>query len=519
MLEGLIGAAALLVAVLLTARLAFLPPPLAGRSHSRAMPASDRTTLGRAAAAAVPDPALSGIELLNDGRAAFAARMDLIRAAEESLDIQYYIWQRDATGLALLGEVQRAADRGVRVRLLIDDHGSPALDRDLAILDTHPMIEVRLFNPFILRRGRFLGFLFDFARLNRRMHNKSLTADGAATIVGGRNIGDIYFAFGEGTHYVDLDVLCVGRIAAGVARDFDRYWSSASAHPASRILWRPGADGWQRLAASASEAVTHPEAEPYFTTLADSGSVVGRLLEGRADLDCVPVSLVSDHPAKGLGRARREQMLYHRLVALTGQPARSVDLISAYFVPGREFTRALRALAGRGRRVRVLTNSQQATDVLVVHSAYVRYRPRLLRAGVELYELKADAQPTAQQQAERAVRRRAVIGSSRSSLHSKSLAIDEQRVFIGSFNFDHRSLDLNTEMGVLIDSPRLGALIARGFEENVRPASFRPREVDGRLVWDDPGPPARLHRVEPDTTRFSRALLVMLGWLPIEWLL
>lgn len=519
MILWLVGAMALVLAALLVARLIFQPPSLANRPITRALQASRETSLGRATLDFIaPDPKLSGVTPLLDGRSAFAARVALIRAAEQSLDIQYYIWQRDSTGLILLSELQCAAERGVRIRLLLDDHGSSALDADLAALDAHPMIEVRLFNPFILRRFRLVSFLFDFSRLNRRMHNKSLTADGAATIVGGRNVGDIYFAFGEGTHYIDTDVFAVGRIAGRVADDFDQYWDSASAHPAARILSAPPPRGWQALTAAAEAAGATPHCGNYLHDM-DYTAPVGAFLRGTSDLERSPVVLVSDHPAKGLGRARRNQLLFHQLVRLIGPPMHSLDLVSAYFVPGRGFSRALRALAGRGRRVRVLTNSQQATDVLVVHSAYVRYRPRLLDAGVELFEMKA-TRPEPVQQAERGIRRRAVVGSTRSSLHSKSLSIDGQRVFIGSFNFDHRSLDLNTEMGVLIDSPRIAANIDRAFNTRIPATSYRPRrDADGILVWEDPDQPGTLHRVEPDTNWASRAALIVLGWLPIEWLL
>ncbi|AXC50844.1 phospholipase D family protein [Paracoccus suum] len=519
MILTVLGAVALGLAALGVARKVYQPPSLAGRPASGSLPVSRDTALGRATLDFIePDPGLSGVAPLLDGRAAFAARVALIRAAEQSLDIQYYIWQRDVTGLMLIAELQDAADRGVRIRLLLDDHGSPALDADLAALDAHPMIEVRLFNPFIMRRLRMASFLFDFSRLNRRMHNKSLTADGAATIVGGRNIGDIYFAFGDGTHYIDTDVFAVGQIAAEVADDFDRYWDSCSAHPAARILARPGRDSWKALGTATKAACATPHYQNYVRDL-DLMSPVGAFLARAADLERSNVALVSDHPAKGLGRARRNQLLFHRLIRRIGQPLHSLDLISAYFVPGRGFSRALRTLAGRGRRVRVLTNSQQATDVLVVHSAYVRYRPRLLDAGVELFELKA-TRPEPTQQAERGVKRRVVVGSSRSSLHSKSLSVDGQRVFIGSFNFDHRSLDLNTEMGVLIDSPRIAAGIDRAFAVRIPETSYRPRRAhDGTLEWEDPDRPGTVLRVEPDTSWPSRAALTVLGWLPIEWLL
>jgi putative cardiolipin synthase len=452
---------------------------------------------------------------LVDGRDAFAARIALIRGAEQALDVQYYIWHRDATGLILLEELRRAAERGVRIRLLLDDNGISGLDGELAALDALPDAEIRLFNPFILRNPKALGFTFDFFRLNRRMHNKSLTADGAVSILGGRNVGDIYFAFGEGVHYLDADVLVAGEAAAAVGADFDRYWASRSAHPADRILSRPEEGALARLTADAEDAAHSAEGRAYAERLRAS-NVVNNILSGQATLEWTTVTLVSDDPAKGLGEAAHGDILFPQLMALVERPARSVDLVSAYFIPGQEFTEGLAELAASGRRVRILTNSQDATDVMLVHSAYVNYRPDLVRAGVELYELKPAFSIRDEPEAD------GLAGPSRASLHSKTLAIDGERIFIGSFNFDPRSLFLNTEMGVLIDSPRMAAGLAGAFAEIFPVASYRPEPGgDGSLVWVETGPDGTrlVHAEEPGSSPASRLLLSVLGLLPIEWLL
>jgi len=219
----LVLALVLAAAALVAAHVWFRPPSLAGRTISEAAAASPATALGRLASKAPSQDRGSGVIPLLDGPDAFAARVAMIRAAEVALDVQYYIWQRDATGLMLLDELRKAAARGVRVRLLLDDNGIAGLDDDLASLDALPEVEVRLFNPFILRTAKPLGYLFDFVRLNRRMHNKSLTADGALSIVGGRNIGDVYFGFGSGVQFLDVDVIVTGRAAAEIGTDFDRY--------------------------------------------------------------------------------------------------------------------------------------------------------------------------------------------------------------------------------------------------------------------------------------------------------
>lgn len=511
------GSTLLLIAVLLVAaHFLFRPPSLAGRSVSEAVRASKATRLGRAVRLRFPHPNnSSGVVALRDGPEAFAARIAVIEAAEAALDVQYYIWQRDATGLILLDELRRAAERGVRVRLLLDDNGTRGLDAELVALDALPNMEVRLFNPFILRRPKALGFAFDFVRLNRRMHNKSLTADGAISILGGRNIGNIYFGFGSGAQFIDTDVLVAAGAAADVGADFDRYWHCASSHPVARIIGAPVAGAMESLIADAAEARTSEEGRLYFGTL-HSRNIIRRLEAGDERIEWTTVTLVSDDPAKGIGAAETRDLLFPQLMALLMTAARSVDLVSAYFVPGKRFSRRLSALAQAGIRVRILTNSQAATDVTVVHSAYVKYRPGLLRSGVALHELK----PGFSVEDGPELRRR--IGATVVSLHSKTLAIDGQRIFIGSFNFDPRSMFLNTEMGVLIDSPQISGSVADAFANRFQLTSYIPELTRrGSIIWEEPqldGQQIR-HRTEPGTNPLSRLFVRALGILPIEWLL
>lgn len=505
---------AVVAAVLLTARLVFRPPSLTGRQPSAAHPMSERTSLGRRVMQAARDhpDGTSGVIQLLDGIDAFAARISLIREAEETLDLQYYIWQRDATGLLLLTELRKAAERGVRIRLLLDDNGIAGLDPDLAALDALDAVEVRLFNPFILRWPKSLGFLWDFVRLNRRMHNKLMIADGAAAILGGRNIGNIYFAFGPGPHYLDTDVLAVGCVATEAGADFDRYWASGSAYPARLIL--PAApQGLERTATDAAKALAGPEGTAFRKALAAEPLARG-LARQHVALEWAPVTLISDNPAKGLGRARNRDMLFTQLMRVMADPDRSVDIVSAYFVPGRTFTERLVRLAGEGKRIRILTNSQEATDVLIVHSAYVKYRPALLDGGVALYELRA-APETPREPRTPGV-------STTASLHSKTVSVDRRRVFIGSFNFDPRSAMLNTEMGLLIDSPRIAGELSRGLDEVLPWLSYGPRrDAAGQIVWRQPaqGRAETIHRTEPGTNLTQRVFLWLLGRLPIEWLL
>ena len=461
---------------------------------------------------------MSGIVALPDGHDAFAARALLADAAERTLDVRYYIWHNDMSGSMLFAALRRAAERGVRVRLLLDDNNTGGLDPVLAALDAHPNIEVRLFNPFRARRWRLLGYLTDFRRLNRRMHNKSFTADDHATIIGGRNIGDEYFDAGRAPWFVDLDVLAIGPVVDAVSRDFERYWASPSAIPAARVLPRAPSGSSAAVAADATRIERDPAAATYVAALARS-PFVRDLLAHRLEFEWSAAQLVSDDPAKGLGRAPEHALLWHRLTASIGTPARELRLVSPYFVPGGAGVHALAAIARRGVKVEVLTNALEATDVAVVHSGYARRRKSLLGAGVGLFELKRGSSGSA------AKRVRwtggSGSGSSASSLHAKTFCVDRSRVFVGSFNFDPRSARLNTEMGFVIDSPALADAITRWFAEEVPTRAYRVSLGDGgELRWTDRHDGAEVvHTAEPGTSLSRRLAVALLSVLPIEWLL
>src|SRR3989449_8152988 len=348
-----------------------------------------RTSCGRMVEA---HPGQSGVFALQEGLDAFAARVLLAGAAEHTLDVQYYIWHHDMSGTLLLEALHRAADRGVRVRLLLDDNNTTGLDPWIAALDAHPNIEVRLFNPFKHRRWRVLDYLVDFARVNRRMHNKSFTADGQATIIGGRNVGDEYFDAGQGgaPWFVDLDVLAIGPVVSDVSRDFERYWASASSVPAARVLPRATAAAIAGVAADAARAELHPDAAAYREALARS-SFVRDLLAHRLTFDWAGTQMLSDDPAKGLGRAPEDALLWHRLEEILRAPMRELRLVSPYFVPGSAGVEALAVIARQGVKVAVLTNALEATDVAVVHAGYAKRRKSLLAAGITLLGLKRGA--------------------------------------------------------------------------------------------------------------------------------
>ncbi|HET7620936.1 MAG TPA: phospholipase D family protein [Gemmatimonadaceae bacterium] len=472
------------------------------------------TRLGRAVDSLVAaHPARSGIVPLGDGRDAFAARALLAAAADRTLDIEYYIWHADMSGMLLFDAVRQAAERGVRVRLLLDDNNTAGMDSILAALDSHLNIEVRLFNPFTHRRWRYLGYLTDFPRLNRRMHNKSFTADNQVTIIGGRNVGDEYFGAGQKPLFVDLDVLAIGAVVNDVSTDFDRYWASASSYPAESVLPSVSPAASAAVTDSTQHVLRDPAAVEYVQALARQ-PFVRDLLSGKLDFEWAATTMVSDDPAKGLGRAANGGLLTDRLRQAIGVPTSELELVSPYFVPGSKGVDALAAMAERGVKVSVLTNSLEATDVAAVHAGYAKRRKPLLDAGVKLFEMKREA-------AGATARDRGLTGSSGSSLHAKTFSVDRSRVFVGSFNFDPRSERLNTEMGFVIDSPELARRIADNFANDIPERSYEVRlSPSGELRWVERSDNGEIvHDVEPGTTFVERAMVAVLSVLPIEWLL
>ncbi|HLU07309.1 MAG TPA: phospholipase D family protein [Woeseiaceae bacterium] len=512
--------ASLLLAALATVLVHVLNslPTLANRTHTTAFTDTQDTRLGQATSRqAAEHPRASGIYALPNALEAFAARILLARAAERSLDIQYYIWRKDMTGTMLFDALRAAADRGVRVRLLLDDNKTSGLDAILAALDSHPNIEVRLFNPFVVRWPRLIGYVTDFSRLNRRMHNKSFTADNQATIIGGRNIGDEYFdAVAEGSlMFADLDVLAAGPVVASVSNDFDKYWASGSAYPAERLLQPVDARKMARLTEAAAMIEADPAATSYVTAVRDT-PLAQDLREGSVPFEWVPTRMVSDEPAKGLGRGAPEGMLMHKLREITGAPETELELVSPYFVPTAAGVEAFTSMANEGVHIRILVNSLEATDIDVVHSGYAKRREALLAAGIELYEMRLLPSEAGDDR-----RSAGSFGSGASSLHAKTFSTDRKQVFIGSFNFDPRSANLNTELGFIIRSPALARRLAELFDNVIPAVAYEVHRSDsGELYWTEQidGRLVR-HDTEPRTSMLQRAAVAFMSVLPIEWLL
>jgi len=508
---------AVLVALVLLLTGCASPPLPTDRLETAALTDTAGTRLGRAIAPGITaNPGKTGIYRLPDPRDAFAARVLLAGAAEKSLDVQYFIWHGDHVGYLLFQALWQAAERGVRVRLLLDDLNTKGLDPTIATLDAHPNIEVRLYNPVVNRDSRMLNFITDFSRVNRRMHNKSFTADNQATVVGGRNIADEYFGAGAGLSFADLDVLAAGPVVSEVSKEFDVYWNSASAYPASGFVGPPMADGIAKLEAKFTANGADPESISYVETVRTT-RVMRDLLDRRLALEWTAAEVLYDDPAKTLDtEGRKDVLLLPELIRKMGRPERQLDIVSPYFVPGDGGTELLTSVAKRGVTVRILTNSLAASDEKSVHSGYAKRRRELLEAGVRLYEIKPIATKEESESHSR-------FGSGSSSgLHAKTLAVDSERIFVGSFNFDQRSAHLNTEMGVVLSKPVLAQGLTRFFDVEVPMLAYEVRLApDGKsLEWvERTASGEKRYDTEPETHWSRRMGVWLLSILPIEWLL
>jgi putative cardiolipin synthase len=469
--------------VLMLAGCATLPKDVA-REPSHAWDHPQETRLGRALASDNEHhPGMSGFHLLGSGLDAFVARMALAGAAERTLDLQYYIFRDDLTGKLILDNLLGAADRGVRVRILVDDTAARGKDAGIAVLASHPHIQVRVFNPSAGRSSTawLFGAAADFDRINHRMHNKMFVADNQAGVVGGRNIGDEYFSAREGVNFADLDLLAVGSAVQDLSRSFDEYWNSEWAYPIESLHTTksdPAAlDKGREMLASHRLAAQDSE---YAKRLRES-DLLKKLLARELPLAWAPAQIVYDKPEKaGSGGDRDTTVrLGPQLVSAVTHIRSELIISSPYFIPGENGIILFRNLREQGVRVRILTNSFAANDVAVVHSGYAKYRKDLLKLGAELYEIKPSLFGASEQE-------RKHFGSSGASLHAKSFVFDRRQLFVGSLNLDPRSLYLNTELGIIVESPALAEKLARQFEALLRPEySYRLAldAPDGDLVW------------------------------------
>lgn len=455
------------------------------------------------------NPGKTGALLLSDGLDAYAARAIAAQRAGRSLDLQYYIWNDDLTGHLLAREAHAAAERGVRVRILLDDMNAAGLDPKWMALDAHRNIELRLYNPFRNRSGieRGLELVQRVFSVNHRMHNKAWIADGRVAIIGGRNIGGEYFAADPAMNFRDLDLLLFGPAVAEASDIFDRFWNSDAVVPLSALHRSSPADLRVTIADFDDES-QQAQAQPYLERVAASRNVRDYLQQQLRPVWTDRLQVVSDPPDKRGADSRDEWLVTPLLHMLRGARAKAL-LISPYFVPGEAGTEGLSTLARAGVEVGVITNSLAANDVPAVHSGYADYRPGLLRRGVRLHEIRTRGHAAST----------GPLGSSSASLHTKAFVVDDARGFVGSFNLDPRSAALNTEMGVLFDDPALAAAVRDEYLRLSAPeySYWVYLGEGGQVRWLDRAtqPPVVLD-TEPDAGLIRRALARALGWLPIE---
>ncbi len=494
--QGFAFALRLCAAVLIAAFVAgcsTLPPGADfPKSYSTALQQPELTRLGRQFAdAAQAHPGTSAFRMLAVGFDGFLARIQMIDAAERTLDLQYFIFRADETGKLLADAVLRAADRGVRVRLMLDDGEALPGDEWMAALDAHKHIEVRFYNPFSYRGPsrvkRAIEFAFNSSRLDYRMHNKLMVVDNAIALVGGRNVGNQYFQIDPDGQYADDDVFAAGPVVQQLSRTFDEFWNSELSIPARALspkLSTEAALEKYRAHLKENREQVKADGSDWASRIA-TGQPLAGMLAGRIPLVWASSELVYDSPdKKRVVKGEMVGRLMHKPVANAVANVKSeLLMITPYLIPGEDGMRIFDELRKRNVTVRILTSSLEASTVVLAHSGYMRYREPLLEMGVGLYEVRSLLGNTRGSGQSEHVSRFGTY-----SLHAKLFVLDRERIFVGSMNFDLRSMHLNTEIGLIIDSPELARQAATRFEAMVEPANayaveLRRKGNSNALVW------------------------------------
>lgn len=480
-------------------------------SYALTLAETNETRLGKnISLEAAKHPGESGFYLQFDGIDALAGRFVLAKFAEKSIDAQYYLITNDKVGLLFIGSLLQAADRGVRVRLLLDDIQTQGYDAGMAALDSHPNFEIRIFNPWASRSARFMD-AFSFSRINRRMHNKSFTIDNHITVIGGRNIADEYFGAREDVNFGDVDVLSIGPVVQDVSAMFDTYWNSEKAAPVPAFAKMPDdpAAALEQLRARIAEILVDAKDSQYGEAImADMQSYV----DGKGDvLTWAPYTLAYDSPDKADKKlAEDATKITTTLAEVVAKADEELIIISPYFVPRKSGVAYFQSLIDKGLNVTVITNSLAANNHGIVHSGYMGYRKPLLKMGVRIFETKVTATVTGVE--------RGGAGASLATLHTKAFMVDRKHLFVGSFNWDPRSVAINTELGVIIDSESMGEWIGIRIDEALPSGSYEVvLNEDGNLRWiDNSGEEPIILTKEPDTTWWRRTKAQMGRILPIR---
>ena len=491
------------------------------RPVSYAYTDTDDTYLGKARKDEIlAHPGQSGFYLLGNDLDAFVARGLMVSKAERSIDAQYYLYHNDLVGSLFSDQLIKAADRGVRVRLLVDDMGLKGRDLGVAVMDTHPNIEIRIFNPFSRNTFWYPQFVTRFSSIIRRMHNKSLTVDNQVTILGGRNIGNEYFDADPNLRFLDLDVLVIGKVVKEVSASFDLYWNSEPAYPVSVLIKKsPTSEEIEQKFQWLNEYVKQQSDSAYIQSLRNS-DLANKIRRNQVEFHWGEAEVIYDQPEKILHDVDRTE--YH-LAPKIAPHFRGVQeeliIFSPYFVPGESGMALLTQLIKRGVRVRILTNSTASNDLPYVHAGYSKYRKGLLRAGVELYEM--DKKLTSSQR----IDKKGGVDSSKTSLHAKSFLFDRKKVFIGSLNLDPRAIRNNTEIGVIFSSKEIANEMGEWLDQHIEQVAFRlelNKGTDGteRILWHgyDNDRPVVLS-VDPHTSFWRRFGNSLMGLFAIESLL
>ncbi len=455
-----------------------------------------------------------GFILLEDGIDAFVARMALIDMAEKSLDVQYYLYHNDLIGGLFTAQLLRAADRGVRVRILVDD--MDMADRDIGIItfDDHPNIEIRIFNPFNRSISRIPQFVTGLGTITRRMHNKSLTVDNVAAILGGRNIGDAYFSADPTIEFTDLDVLAIGDVVKNVSSSFDLYWNSELAFPAKTIIDVPLTEIDANSINRKLYEFLEEHGDSDYIRAQRTSILAKNIRENNVNFILGDAVIVVDHPDKiTSSRDANELHLLPQLEPYFKNLKKELIIITPYFIPGDEGVEFLKDLVDRGIGVRILTNSLSSNDVGIVHAGYSKYRKALLKSGIKLYEMNKKL-PRKE--------KKTIGNSSTASLHAKAFVLDRDKVFIGSLNLDPRSFYENTEIGLVLNSPEVASMMIESIEADNGHNSFRlelhtNKNGDEQILWHgyENGEPVTFDH-DPYTSFWRRLSIKLMGLLPIE---